>query len=81
MATIFESRPRATITPPAADRPASSSSQDEQLARTALAALDAAVRSVIEASEDYPAERRRAVDLLTFHARRLARMEAAQAEA
>jgi hypothetical protein len=80
MATIFESRPRAVVSAPAADRPAAPAT-DDQLARAALAALDAAVRALVEASTEHPSERRRAVDLLTFHARRLARMEAAQAEA
>lgn len=64
MATIFQARPRTTSVPKV--QPA-----DAPSVAGALAALDAAARTVAELTAAYPEERQRAAALLAFHARRL----------
>lgn len=72
MATIFESRPRAAsptpVPPPKVE--------DDRDISGAIAALEAAARELLEVTTSYPLARRRAAEMLVFHARRLGRLSA-----
>lgn len=70
MATIFESRPRSNATPVPA--PSAPDPPDEN-ATAALDALEAAAKELMKVTVSQPAHRRRAAELLAFHARRLER--------